>query len=176
MILTWLVTIAAALSLVGAWWVPGSTECALLGWTSALLWCAALSDPRYRLRRIFVIGVTVYCGGFYWLLSTISDFGGFPLIAALGIFALFAIASAFQFAIWAFMWERIPVSLANWGLRMPLAWLAAHRFWIKIFPWDFGHTQIAFVPFAQIASLGGVSLVTFVMLWLAEAVACRSSV
>ncbi len=39
-----------------------------------------------------------------------------------------------------------------------------------LFPWHFGHTQIAFTPFVQIAGLGGAIAVSFLMFWLAEAV------
>jgi apolipoprotein N-acyltransferase len=171
----WFLTIGAVVTLVGAWSVPSTTTCAVLGWTSALLWCAALAVPARRLRRMYVAGALTYCGGFYWLYDTIADFGGFPPIAALSIFGLFACGSAIQFLIWGFIFEHLPESLSKWGLRAPLAWLVAHRFWIKIFPWDFGHTQIEFLPFAQLAAIGGVTLVTFVMLWISEVVA-RSKV
>ena len=40
----------------------------------------------------------------------------------------------------------------------------------RLFPWHFGHTQIAFTPFVQIAGLGGAMAVTFLMFWLAEVV------
>ena len=38
----------------------------------------------------------------------------------------------------------------------------------RLFPWHFGHTQIAFTPFVQIAGLGGAIAVSFLMFWLAE--------
>ena len=40
---------------------------------------------------------------------------------------------------------------------------------IRLFYWHFGHTQVAFTPFVQIAGIGGAMLVSFVMFWLAEA-------
>ena len=38
----------------------------------------------------------------------------------------------------------------------------------RLFPWHFGHTQIAFTPFVQVAGLGGAMAVTFLMFWLAR--------
>ena len=40
---------------------------------------------------------------------------------------------------------------------------------MRLFPWHFGHTQIAFRPFVQLAGLGGSILVSFVLFWVAEA-------
>ena len=40
---------------------------------------------------------------------------------------------------------------------------------LRLFPWHYGHTQIAFRPFVQLAGVGGAILVTFVMFWVAEA-------
>ena len=40
----------------------------------------------------------------------------------------------------------------------------------RLFPWHFGHTQIAFTPFVQVAGIGGALAVTFLMFWLAEVV------
>lgn len=172
----WLLSLAAALSIVAAWWMPGTAECAALGWTSASLFAASLVSPTRRMLRTFAAGLLTYTGGFYWLYGTISDFGGFPPIAAVPIFALFVAGSSLQFLIWAFVWQRLPGWTARWGLRTALGWLVAYHFWIKIFPWDFGHTQIGFLPLAQIADLGGVTAITFVMMWVAECFVAKRSV
>ncbi len=174
--ITWLLYLLATTALVVAWWLPGSIECAALGWTSVALFVAALQVPQGRMKRSFVAGILTYIGGFYWLYGTISDFGGFPTVAALAIFALFAVGSAVQFAIWGFTWGRLPQWATRLGLRTALAWLVAHHFWIKIFPWDFGHTQIGFTPFALIADTVGVTGITFIMMWVAECFVCRRSV
>jgi len=172
-VIAWLVSLAAAVTLFIGWWHPGSTLCAALGWSSLALFYVALSIPRRRLSRLFVSGILTYIGGFYWLFSTIRDFGGFPLSAALAIFALFAVGSAVQFAIWAFCWQHLPAWCARWGVRTALSWLVAHHFWIKIFPWDFGHTQLGFTQFAQLAGLSGVTGITWVMMWVVETLCAR---
>ncbi len=172
----WLLSLAAAATLVAAWWMPGTAECAALGWTSATLFAVSFLNPQRRILRSFVAGLLTYTGGFYWLYGTISDFGGFPFAAAALIFALFVVGSSVQFIFWAFAWERLPAWAARFGLRTALAWLVAYHFWIKIFPWDFGHTQIGFLPLAQIADIGGVTVVTFLMLWVTECFAARRTV
>lgn len=172
----WFVTLAAVASLVAAWWYPSTVASAALGWTSTVLFVAALAPKQARIKRLFVAGCLTYCGGFYWLFSTIKDFGGFPLVAAVPIFLLYVVGSAVQFVMWAFLWGRIPKRLSSLGLTTALSWLLAVHFWIRIFPWDFGHTQIAFLPLAQMADTVGVTGITALMMWVAEAFVRRKKV
>ncbi len=171
--IAWLLPLLGAATLVAAWWQPGSSMCAALGWTSIALFFGGLCFPKRRLLRFFVTGVVTYAGGFYWLYNTIGDFGGFPTVAALAIFALYVCGSAVQFSLWAFAWAHIPQGITRLGMRTAFAWLIAHHFWIKIFPWDFGHTQLGFEPVAQLAGLLGVPGVTFLMMWTVEALCAR---
>jgi apolipoprotein N-acyltransferase len=172
-VIAWIITLAAATAHVAAWLTPGSVECVALAWSAVALFAVALAFPTQRIRRFFAAGCLTYVGGFYWLYSTISDFGGFPWFAAVPIFALFVVGSAVQFAIWAFAWQHLPAWLGKLGLKTSAAWLIAYHFWVKIFPWDFGHTQLAFLPFIQIADTLGVTGITFLMFWVAEAFTLR---
>lgn len=174
--MNWIITLLAAALNVAAWSTPGSLECAALGWSSVTLFAVALALPSNLLKRFFVAGCLTYIGGFYWLFSTIKDFGGFPFIAAAPIYLLFVCGSAVQFLIWAFARQNLPPIFARLGLSAAFSWLIAHHFWIKIFPWDFGHTQLAFSPLAQIADVLGVSGITFLMMWVAEALCARKVV
>ncbi len=173
--IAWIITLLAATLHVAAWSTPGSPLCAALGWSAIVLFISALLIPTSRLTRFFIAGCVTYVGGFYWLYSTIKDFGGFPNIAALSIYALFVSGSAVQFLIWAFSFQHLPQWMSKAGLRAPIAWLIAHHFWIKIFPWDFGHTQLAFTPLAQVAQLTGVTGITFLMMWVAEVFVARKT-
>lgn len=173
--ISWIVTILAATVHVAAWITPGSPLCAALGLSAVILFIPALLNSASRLKRFFLAGCLTYAGGFFWLYSTIKDFGGFPTIAAIPIFLLFVFGSSVQFIIWAFAFQHLPSWCAKAGLRTAIAWLIAHHFWIKIFPWDFGHTQLAFLPFAHFAQLAGVTGITFVMMWCAEVFVARSA-
>ena len=174
--MAWLLSTCAGIFLVLSWWTPSSPIGSALAWCSLPFLVCSLSISYSIYLRTFLAGLLAYCGGFYWLYSTIADFGGFPFPAAASIFALFVFGSAVQFLFLAFTWRHLPQSIHRLGLRTPLAWLAAQQLWIRIFPWDFGHTQIGFLPFAQIADIGGVWLVTFIMMWVAEAFTLRKVV
>jgi apolipoprotein N-acyltransferase len=158
----------AALSLSAAWWFPGSLGCALLGWVAAALivWIALRSQHPYRVS--YLAGVLIHPLAFYWLFDTIRSFGGFPLFGAAAVFALFTVISGLQFPLFILLYRGLPKFLDGAGLRTALAWTTTEFIAIRIFPWCFGHTQLAVTPLAQAASLGGAYLVTFMMFWLAE--------
>ncbi len=174
--MSWLLSALAGVFLVLSWWTPSSPIGAALAWCALPFLICSLSISYSLYRRTFFAGSLAYSGGFYWLYSTITDFGGFSFFAAASVFALFVFGSAVQFLFLAFTWRHLPESVSRLGLRTPLAWIAAQQLWIRIFPWDFGHTQIGFLPFAQIADIGGVWIVTFIMMWVAEAVTLRKAV
>jgi len=121
-------------------------------------------------RRFFIGGCLSVVGGFYWLYTTIADFGGMPFVAALPVFALFVTGTAVQFLLWSIIWYLLPTSLDRVGLRAALSWLTTLVVCIRIFPWDFGHTQAAFLQFVQVADIGGVTLISVIMLWTAESI------
>lgn len=164
---------STALGLLGGaamalgWLMPGTAVCAALGWISAFfLVLSAKSERPYR--GSFFYGVSAHLLGFYWLVHTIKDFGGFGLVPALLIFALFAAGSATQNLIFIFISRHLPPALHRLGLGLALAWTASETFSIKIFPWHMGHTQLAFLTFAQTAAIGGTTLISFLMVFVAE--------
>ncbi len=174
--IAWIASLLASAALVSAWQYPGSSLSAALGWTALPLFYIALAIPARRCLRLYTAGVLTYFGGFFWLLATISDFGGMPLVPALGVFLFYVAASAVQFLIWGFSFTHLPKWCGRLGLRTAISWLIAHHCWIKIFPWDFGHTQLSFVPFAQLAGISGVTGITFVMMWVTEAICARRQI
>ncbi len=54
------------------------------------------------------------------------------------------------------------------AIRSATAVVLAELLMPRLFPWHFGHTQIAFTPFVQVAGIGGAMAVSFLMFWLAE--------
>ena len=151
-----------------AWLVPGTGYSAVLGWIAALLLVYTVRARRAYLPA-FGAGVVGHLIGFYWVAGTVSVFGGFgPLVSAL-IFALFVALGALLFLVFALVHHQLPAAFDALALRSATAVVMAELLTIRLFPWHFGHTQIAFTPFVQIAGIGGAMAVSFLMFWLAEA-------
>ena len=152
-----------------AWLLPGSIACAAMGWLGCF---ASVSVWRLQGRVYwcsYIAGILINILGFYWLLGTIEIFGGFPKIAALGVFAFFVLVSALQFPLATFFMRNSAPILERCGLHMATAWVLAELLSVRIFPWYLGHTQLGFVAFAQVADLGGCLLISFIMVWCGDA-------
>jgi apolipoprotein N-acyltransferase len=165
----YLAAAAGGTALAVAWLFPGTSACALLGWIAALFLVYAMRVRRAVLPA-YCAGLVGHVVGFYWVFRTVAAFGGFgPLPAAL-VFALFVVTGSVQFLVLALIHNHLGSSFDALALRSPTAVVLSELLTVRLFPWHFGHTQIAFVPFVQIAGIGGAMAVTFLMFWLAEVV------
>jgi apolipoprotein N-acyltransferase len=73
-------------------------------------------------------------------------------------------------------WEAVPFAVVGTAAaaaaqrEIPLwatagGWIVLERFWPRVFPWSMAHTQIGWLPMVQAAELGGVYLVSFVIIY-----------
>jgi apolipoprotein N-acyltransferase len=111
----------------------------------------------------WLMGLCAHLIGFYWLVYTISVFGGFPQIVSVVVFVLYAALQAVQLALFAAL-----VRCAGFG---PLALLPG-VFWVTmefvfplLFPWHVANSQVAFSWFIQSADLVGPYGASFIVVW-----------
>ncbi|WP_406700894.1 apolipoprotein N-acyltransferase [Singulisphaera sp. Ch08] len=150
-----------------AWLVPGTGFSAVLGWIAVLLLVYTVRARRAYLPA-FAAGLVGHLIGFYWVAGTVSAFGGFGSLTSALIFSLFVALGALLFLVYALVHHQLPAAFDALALRSATAIVIAELLTIRLFPWHFGHTQIAFTPFVQIAGIGGAMAVSFLMFWLAE--------
>ena len=139
-------------------------------------------------RRAFALGLTTgavyFCGTLYWLVETMTTFGG--LNTALAVFAasvLIAYLSLYP-ALFALMQARLVRTLGRRAvLFAPAIWVATEMgrtYVLDGFPWELlGYSQATVLPIAQLASVVGVyglsALVALVSAAAAYAALDRSS-
>lgn len=143
-----------------------------------LLFCVHSLERRGQAVKLgFLLSAIVAWGGFHWIIYVAQNFGGMPLPLAVGLLLLFCIVAAPHMVGFLVVGhalrggvERLPL----WS--RPLFWACLFtgfeylaRF-TKIFPEHLGNTLIHFLSLAQAASLGGVSLLTFLPLWVGASV------
>ncbi len=155
--------------LAGAWLVPETGLSAWLGGIAALLLVYAVRVRRAYL-PLYCAGLVGHVIGFHWVYQTVRVFGGFEPPAAMLVFVGFVLTGALQFLLFALIHHYLDPAFDALALRSATAVALSELLMPRLFPWHFGHTQIAFTPFVQIAGLGGAIAVSFVMFWLAEAV------
>lgn len=151
-----------------AWLVPETVLAAGLAWVAALAMVFALRSGRGYLAA-YAGGVIGHIIAFHWVFSTVAAFGGFPVVGSAAVFALFVASAALQFPAVALIHRHLPGSFDALALRAPTAVVLAELLIPRLFPWHFGHTQIALTPFVQVAGLGGSMAVSFLVFWIAEA-------
>ncbi len=125
---------------------------------------------RVSARRGFFLGLLTglvhHAGTLYWTSGTVRTFGGLPLVVAVlvaGLLVLYmALFSAVASAASAVMIRRLgPKGL----LLAPAAWVSteyARAYLFGGFPWNpLGNTMVTLLPIAQLASVGGVYLLSW---------------
>lgn len=169
---TYLYALLSGLCFGVGWLYPGTLLCAVLGWAAVLSFTALLHQPDRRYRSAYLSGLIANAIGFYFLVGTIRDFGGYSSFFALCIFALFMAGSAVQYLLAVFVYNNLPAWLGRIGAAAAAAWVIGEFLSIRIFPWHAGHMQLALLPLVQIADLGGSLLVSFLVFWIAESALC----
>ncbi|RZA06832.1 MAG: hypothetical protein EOP11_09315, partial [Proteobacteria bacterium] len=127
-----------------------------------------LRSPKQAIGLGFLLSAMVAWGGFHWIAYVAQNFGQMPLPVAIGLVCLFCLVAAPHMVAFYLLgyFARGPVERLPLILR-PFFWAASFAFleylarFLKIFPEHLGNTLIAYPSIAQAASLGGVSLLTF---------------
>lgn len=120
----------------------------------------------------FLLSSMVAWGGFHWIIYVAQYFGQMPLPAAIGLLCLYCIVAAPQmvaFSYFGFRWkhrvERIPLFLRPFFWAFFYVALEYFARLLKIFPENLGNTWVHFAEISQIASIGGVALLSFLPLF-----------
>jgi apolipoprotein N-acyltransferase len=157
-------------------------------WIALAPLLVALAHRPQPSRRAFSLGLTTgavyFCGTLYWLVETMTTFGG--LSTALAAFAagiLIAYLSLYP-ALFAMIQARLVRAMGKRALLVsPAVWVASEMgrtYVMDGFPWELlGYSQAAVLPIAQVASVVGVyglsALVALVSAAAAYAAVERSS-
>ena len=130
----------------------------------APLLVAIASRPQSSRRALtlgFVTGVAYFTGTLYWLVDTMTTFGGLPVAgAAFSAAVLIAYLSLFP-AVFAVIVSRLVRIFGHRALlAAPPVWVATEMgrtYILDGFPWELlGYSQSTMLPIAQLASVVGV--------------------
>ena len=111
----------------------------------------------------WLMGTAAHLIGFYWLVYTISAFGGFPYAVSVIIFIVYAAFQGVEVALFALL-----IWIAGWGpmcLASPVFWVAIEFLFPLLFPWHVANSQVAFSWFIQTADLVGPYGASFIVVW-----------
>jgi apolipoprotein N-acyltransferase len=155
--------IASALLLAGPFLYPILFPIAWVAFVP-LFWVISRADSLRRTIGFgWLMGFVAHLVGFYWLVHTISVFGGFSYPLSSIIFLIYAALQGLQIAIFAIL-----VRVIGFGpLQMfpALFWVAVEFWFPLLFPWHLANTQSSFLWFIQTADLVGPYGASWVIMW-----------
>jgi apolipoprotein N-acyltransferase len=137
-------------------------------WAGLVVFFFAISS--HSVRRAFfggfLFGVCALTIAFHWAPKTLAFTFACNPDDAKSLFSFAALVA----------WEAIPFAFLGTAVALakqqripqwvvPCVWVAMEQLWLKIFPWSFAHTQTDFPAIVQIAELGGVAAVSFVLVY-----------
>ena len=126
-----------------------------------LMW-ALERDPTRTLGRAFLVGMVAgtLCNAiaFYWIVGLLGRFGELPLVASIPTAALLYVAQALPYG----MATLIAALLAGRGvpvwLGLPACLTVTVSVFPALFPWHPSATLVAWLPWVQLAEVGGEPL------------------
>ncbi|MGC4065837.1 MAG: apolipoprotein N-acyltransferase [Polyangiaceae bacterium] len=142
------------------------------------LWIALQgSAPKRAFGLAWLSGFTMTMAGFYWLLSMLQNFSGFPTALCLVFMSLLCAYQAGRIGVLGWLYGRAAARGWPKELVFVLAFAASEFLFPLLFPWYFGATLQSVPLLLQTAELGGPIIVGVVLvcanLGLAEPLLAR---
>jgi apolipoprotein N-acyltransferase len=116
----------------------------------------------------WLTGFFAHLFGFYWLVYTISVFGGFAYPVSSILFLIYAALQGIQMALFALAVKHLAHGPLN---SFPgLVWVVLEFWFPFLFPWYLANSQSSFGSFIQTADLVGPSGASLVVMWANAAI------
>jgi apolipoprotein N-acyltransferase len=152
----------------------------VLAWLALTPLIVAVVRAPPTTRRAFglgwLAGAVCFAGTLYWLVETMTTFGGLPTPLAVFAAGLLVAYLALFPAAFAVILARLTKTLGRRALALaPAVWVSTElgrQYVWDGFPWELlGYSQVAVLPIAQIASVVGVYGLSFMLAAAATAIA-----
>ncbi|MEZ4339593.1 MAG: apolipoprotein N-acyltransferase [Sandaracinaceae bacterium] len=111
-------------------------------------------------RRALFFGYVAWYGGFYWVVDTIVDFGGFPYLLAAFFASVYFLWQALQYVLMLWLYRRARERGFEATLSLVVAFLAAEMVFPQLFDNFYGNSFHMVPHLVQVADLGGPMLLS----------------
>jgi len=118
---------------------------------------------RFGLLLGLLTGFTTNAISMYWIVGLLTRFAGFPTALSLGVGSLLWIAQSLPYLIGTWLAVALIRAGGKAWLALPAALTIAASLSPAIFPWRYGLSQLPFLAFAQVAELGGLPLLDWLV-------------
>ena len=148
-----------------------SKHLSLIAWVSLVpLFYALESMPRHSFRTGLIFGIVANYVGQYWMVETLTRFGGFPIAVSFIFILVYCLYLGIQYALFTYLIDKIKliqnrsVSVLN-VFVICFLWIVLEHFYPVLFPYGLGNTQAYNLRVIQISDLLGVSFLSFIIVF-----------
>ncbi|MEZ4547510.1 MAG: hypothetical protein R3B51_07255 [Thermodesulfobacteriota bacterium] len=123
-------------------------------------------DAPKRVKLGLLAGTLSNLIGTYWLIGTLSRFGGFPIPVSVIFIVILSAFSGLSYALFSYIVTRLgfmrrPGLLS--ALLVAAVWTSIEYFFPFLFPYGIGNSQADYIPVVQIFDLFGVYALSFII-------------
>jgi apolipoprotein N-acyltransferase len=159
---TLLLCLASAILLSAPYLTPGLLPFSWIAFLPLFFLVFQSVSLRQAAFRGWLTGFFTHLLGFYWLVDTITVFGGLPAPMSGVVFLVYAALQGLQLSLFALLVKRC--GLGPFCLFPPLFWVVMEFWFPLLFPWYLANSQLLFIPFIQTADLVGPYGASFVVM------------
>ena len=146
-----------------------SNHFSLLAWISLVpLLYAVETAPGKSFRTGLLFGILANYIGQYWLVGTLTRFGGFPIIISFLFILVYCIYLGIQYALFTYLINKLGLLKQRKILSLLVIcalWVTLEYFYPVLFPYGLGNTQAYNLRIIQVSDLLGVSLLSFIIIF-----------
>ncbi|NIP39436.1 MAG: apolipoprotein N-acyltransferase [Candidatus Dadabacteria bacterium] len=129
----------------------------------ALFICIENETPKKAFKIGTLIGTMAYFATTYWLIGTISRFGGFPVFIAVFFQLIISFYSGLMFGIFAALISSLILNRYKLisTFLIGIIWVAVEYFYPLLFPFGIASPLANFHPIIQVSDLFGIGFLSF---------------
>ena len=131
-----------------------------------LFWAIEKKSPSDAFKLGLLAGLVSNLAGTYWLVGTLSRFGGFPIIISVLFIAVLSAFSGLSFAIFSYIVTKLGFLKKPGVVSALLAaavWTSVEYLFPFLFPYGIANAQADYIPVIQIFDLFGVWTLSFII-------------
>ncbi len=126
-------------------------------------------SPRESFKMGLIFGISANYAGQYWLVGTLTRFGGFPLIVSILFIFILCCYLALQFSVFTYLCTKFGLLYKGTLPATVLAasiWVSLEYFFPQLFPFGIGNSQALNTTIIQFVDVLGVHFISFVIVFI----------
>lgn len=126
-------------------------------------------SPAESFKAGLIFGISANFAGQYWLVGTLTRFGGFPLIVSILFILILCGYLALQFSFFTYLCSKFKLlkkGSVTASILVASIWVSLEYFFPQLFPYGIGNSQALNTTIVQFADILGIHFISFVIVFI----------